>query len=483
MKISLSSTLLFCILTIFSSAASADKPEYYAVMMDGQKVGHAIMTREIKDGKVYTGQQMSMTISRMGVVMTAESSDSYIETIDAEPLGFESKMSVSGMESGSKGKILENGKMEVYVYAGGMGQTQIMDYPPDALMAEGVLKMQKKRGLNEGDKFTVKCFIPSMLAVGTVEAETFGKEKVKLFGTVATATKQKITTNINGQIIATIDYVGNDMKIYKSIMPSMGMNFELISCDKKFALSDNVIVDMLDETLVQCPAALPDRSTLKSVTYYLEPNDDVELAIPSEGSQSVSQEGKLTLVKVTQTKPDSPIALSYSGANKEILDATKPTQYIQSSDQSIIALAKQAIGNTQDAATAVYEIEKFVGDYITNKNMSVGYASAVEVANTKEGDCTEHAVLTAALCRAIGIPARIAVGLVYVDSLSEKKNVFGGHAWTEAYIGDKWIGLDATRGYGPGHIKLASGNGDPGDFLAMMNLMGSFEIKKVDIEK
>ena len=41
-------------------------------------------------------------------------------------------------------------------------------------------------------------------------------------------------------------------------------------------------------------------------------------------------------------------------------------------------------------------------------------ATAAEVARSREGDCTEHAVLLAALARARGIPARVAMGLVYV---------------------------------------------------------------------
>ena len=37
------------------------------------------------------------------------------------------------------------------------------------------------------------------------------------------------------------------------------------------------------------------------------------------------------------------------------------------------------------------------------------------------GDCTEHAVLAAAMCRAVEVPSRVAIGLVYV----EKESAFG----------------------------------------------------------
>ena len=40
---------------------------------------------------------------------------------------------------------------------------------------------------------------------------------------------------------------------------------------------------------------------------------------------------------------------------------------------------------TKDAATAARRIEKFVRKYINKKNLSVGYASALEVARSRRG--------------------------------------------------------------------------------------------------
>ena len=141
------------------------------------------------------------------------------------------------------------------------------------------------------------------------------------------------------------------------------------------------------------------------------------------------------------------------------------------------------------AAKAVNNIEAFVAKYVADKNLSVGYASAVEVARSKQGDCTEHAVLTAALCRAVGIPAQVVTGLAYVGEWRAMENGFGGHAWTQAYIGGKWIGLDAAfrgagrNGYDAAHIALAAGNGDPGDFFSLATTMGQFEFEKIEVKR
>ena len=82
------------------------------------------------------------------------------------------------------------------------------------------------------------------------------------------------------------------------------------------------------------------------------------------------------------------------------------------------------------------ELASWVGGYISNKNYGQGFASALEVMDTRAGDCTEHSVLLTALLRAAGISARPAVGVVYHEGS------FLGHMWTEVYV-DYWRTLDA----------------------------------------
>ena len=85
------------------------------------------------------------------------------------------------------------------------------------------------------------------------------------------------------------------------------------------------------------------------------------------------------------------------------------------------------------------------------------FASAAEVAKNREGDCSEHAVLLAATCRARGIPARVIIGLVY--SVPERRFLY--HMWNEVWIEDRWIPLDATLGrggIGAAHLKIRESN-------------------------
>jgi transglutaminase-like putative cysteine protease len=85
-------------------------------------------------------------------------------------------------------------------------------------------------------------------------------------------------------------------------------------------------------------------------------------------------------------------------------------------------------------------------------------ATADHVARTLEGDCTEFAMLTAAMCRAEGVPSRTAIGLIYAEPADAKRApCFAFHMWTEVWISGRWIPIDATlgKGYvGATHLKI-----------------------------
>ena len=100
-------------------------------------------------------------------------------------------------------------------------------------------------------------------------------------------------------------------------------------------------------------------------------------------------------------------------------------------------------------------IERWVHSHMDKKNYTEAFATADRVARTLEGDCTEHAVLAAAMCRAVGVPARTAFGLIYIEN---GKPAMGFHMWTEVWVRGQWMPIDATLGkgfVGATHIKVS----------------------------
>jgi transglutaminase-like putative cysteine protease len=116
---------------------------------------------------------------------------------------------------------------------------------------------------------------------------------------------------------------------------------------------------------------------------------------------------------------------------------------------------------------------------VSRKDFSQAFATAAEVAESREGDCTEHAVLLAALLRACGIASRVAIGLVYVESAAG----FGYHMWSEAYLDGQWIPLDGILGQGgtsAAYLKLTDssleGASSYSSFLPVAQVVGQLKI-------
>ena len=101
----------------------------------------------------------------------------------------------------------------------------------------------------------------------------------------------------------------------------------------------------------------------------------------------------------------------------------------------------------------------------------------------------EHTALYVAMARALGIPARIAVGLVYIHG------AFYYHAWPEVYIEEGsglraegsakglWLPVDPTLNEFPAnatHLRLARGGLDKQTVI--LPLMGKLTMDVLDVE-
>lgn len=129
--------------------------------------------------------------------------------------------------------------------------------------------------------------------------------------------------------------------------------------------------------------------------------------------------------------------------------------FINSADARVKELARRAVGEETDVWAKARRIERWVKQNMRVDN-AVPLEPASEAARQLRGDCRQYALLTAALCRAADIPARTAIGLLYVDK--GRRPLMGFHMWTEVWIEGQWLGLDATLGLGgvsAAHLKIS----------------------------
>jgi len=114
-----------------------------------------------------------------------------------------------------------------------------------------------------------------------------------------------------------------------------------------------------------------------------------------------------------------------------------PTPLLESDSPEVLAVAREVVGAATDAREAAARIGSFVFRTIEKGSPDIAELSAREILQRRMGDCSEHATLFLALCRAAGIPARRCSGFVCAGDL------WGGHAWAEIWVG-AWIGVDPT---------------------------------------
>jgi hypothetical protein len=170
--------------------------------------------------------------------------------------------------------------------------------------------------------------------------------------------------------------------------------------------------------------------------------------------------------------PDSALQAKYQLSQRAPVDAryTSPEPFIQSDDPHLRQLASRVVGSRLDPRAAAERLNSWVYRAIAPR-ATFGIPSALEVLKTRIGDCNEHAQLYVAMARAIGLPARVASGLAYVDGK------FYYHAWPEVYLGD-WVPVDPTFGQFPAdaaHLRFVVGG--LGRQTELLRLMGNLKIQ------
>jgi transglutaminase-like putative cysteine protease len=192
-----------------------------------------------------------------------------------------------------------------------------------------------------------------------------------------------------------------------------------------------------------------------------------------------------------------PRSLRSGPRDTEIERYLKAEPLLESDAPEIRAEAEQAVGGVTDDRGRAERLTRYVSGLL-DKKPTVSLPSAREVLRTKVGDCNEHTALFVAMARSIGMPARIAVGLVFMHG------AFYYHAWPEVYITDKdpstslgagpstplgagarglWLPVDPTLNQYPAdatHLRLTRGGLDKQ--AVVLPLIGRLTMTVLDVE-
>ena len=460
-----------------------------AVYIGGKKAGHVhTVTRKVKldDGReaIEVVSDSFLRLRRFGQTIQMEIRSRSLELakeghlLETETITRSSNIEVMRTKARVEGK-------ELVITVNTLGKTSTRRIPWANTPGPYALDQQIGNAyeLAEGETKEVEFFDASFQAM--VKGRIIGgkDEEVQLLDRSAKLRHVKFEIFLPGQakpFVTTDVWLNKEGDALKSHTPLLGgMVTYRVSKEVALAEPEELAEDIAVRTLVPIDGQL-DRpfETTKAVyrLHLAEGVDPSDLPLAKGPTQQyeLAQDGTILLTVFAEPQgPDEP---------KPGPKFLRSNSYLQSDNPKVRAYAKEAVGDAQDPLEQAIRMERWVFQNLTNKNFGVGFASAAAVAESMEGDCTEHAVLLAAMARAQGLPARVAIGFVYAPSVGQ----FGGHMWTEIYIDGHWRGFDATLGRGRPdavHIKLGDSALDGAEaMLTLLPIARAIEmIKKIEV--
>jgi hypothetical protein len=456
-----------------SNTSGAQKPvfeEWVVVVLDGKPCGFGstLTTKtDTASGPQYlTVHQEEFVVKRLGSNLKIMETTKVTEDSDGGVLSFD-QVSDAGSSVESSG-VREGDDMVV----SSRGQTQRFHLPRlSALGPEAVRRLTDAVSLKPDQTFSFDTFSTEYPQAVVVEkGKVAAQEMHEVRGVKRKLWRLTSEVSFMPGLLSTmwVDDKNNDVESL-TVLPGIGTMHEYVS-DRAECMKQPEGAEIFAGTLIHPQRALPSPRDLGQAVYRLIPVDlNQKISLWNQGEQRVlSSEPGSCEVEVTAprfTAADATWQLPHADT-PELHPYLQASAYLEVNAPEIQALARQAVGNEKNPVKAAHRIEHFVRDYITKKDLNIGFASAEETAKSREGDCTEHAVLCAALGRAAGLPTRCVVGFGYIppgadeptiaNTVDKDTGIFGFHMWAEAWIGpDQWVPMDAALdGFDVGHIAI-----------------------------
>jgi len=429
-----------------------------ALYLGDKKVGHGHIV-QTKDGSgefaMYrTEVTQSFTMIRNGDAVNLETISRFLEEPEqGKVMLFETEQSqgqpgmrMAGRTEGDTIRLTINGKEITIPYPKGA----VGPYTADLAI--------RKRGFEPGTVVEVDVFNdrdPRKSA--HYRNEVIRREVVDVAGKPSEAIRCDVRHSLfpDMNIVTWLDDKGFPL-VVENPLGAMG-TMRVVTCDKELAMKPNDPPDLFAASAIVPSKPLKDVQRLRRATFQVTSQNDAPVRLYSGDRQDVhSASPRVALVTVAVPGLIEKAALfqSIPVQDQRWEQYMKATTYLQSDDPRISKLGTEICGDEKNPVWIAKRIERVVFEKMQRRNLSKAFSTAAEVAETLEGDCTEHAVLAAAVARSIGLPSRIVTGLAYLEpgrgtglSTAADKGAFGFHMWAEVMVGpDIWWPVDAALG-------------------------------------
>jgi hypothetical protein len=486
------------------ATAAADRETWEIYTIQGTRVGYGrTAVKQVSAGgrrQLQVEGLQHLSIKRFNQRTEQEMSFTSSETPEGGLVEFQSEIRQGGVPQQTIGRVAGDRLMLETITQGQRQAASIpwsAEYGGFAALEQSLLQ----KPMQPGERRTLKALVIAINQVATIELTAHDYETVRLLsGTYDLLRIDTVTRFPDGQELSTLvwcDRTGDSLKTRTDVLGKAngdGEGLESFRATRAEALekTDAEGFDLGHDISVKVDRPLPERyaadpHATRQIRYRtrLEGGDPAAVFVAGDSQQVRAIDPHTAEITVYAIRPGQ------SGGNPEARedrpsdDDLQPNNLIQSDDARVVAMAKEAAGEEHDPWQTALRLERYVHRLIKKKDFSQAFATAAEVAEHPEGDCTEHAVLLAALCRARKIPARVAIGLVYLAG----QQCLAYHMWTEVYIDKRWIPIDATLakgGIGAGHLKLAhtnlKGASAYSAFLPVIKVAGRLKIEVEEVE-
>ncbi|GAB4548063.1 MAG: hypothetical protein Tsb0013_08380 [Phycisphaerales bacterium] len=488
--------LLIALMLALPAWASTDEDSrWYVVRLNGDKVGWMEERTATNDNaELVSTTVMHMTIARGVQPIEIEVRSEFIETPQGEPLRMRSYQSF-GLSPLETRYVFTDEGVKVTTLQNGRRTTKMQDTPEGDWLTPGEVTRFVRTRMRAGAQTIAFSSIDAGAGLTPVREEwtVIGDTTVEVFGKTVPAQEWRITESMAGTTSsAFVDKQGNALK---TTVFFGGLTIEMLAADEALAKAPFDAPEMMNASLVRIDESIPGARDTRRASFLLRHTGDEPVDLFAEGvfldagvqrTERVDDRSVRIVVDLDDNRP-APVTDALRA------DALGAGAYIDPTDPELVALAERAAAESPgfDGATALEKaklLERFVDGYVRHKNLGVGFATSSEVCRTREGDCSEHAMLLAALLRAHGIPARVATGLVYADGFMGERRIFGYHMWTQALIetdaGWVWHDVDAAIGtMDATHIAIdASTFADDDPVQGMLDVVTVFGALEIEVE-
>ena len=485
---------LFLLLLLSASNAGAAEPEpqatferWYALHMMGQPVGWMHVTEATRDGLIESASTYQISIKRGQAVVELSLEDRFVETAEGKPVRAEHTDNMGGAARTQTVEWTDEGAT-LTVRQGERVQKQPLELQDDWRTPAALQRFTRER-LAAGEKQIVARTMIFFNAPLVIESKQtiIGPTEVEVLGKIVPAVESQTTTSVMPNL-ASREYLDDQARLLRGAIQLGALSVDILAADEAIAREQINPPDLVASLMVEADHPIAQHDTVRKAKYVLSRIEGGDpLALPDTAIQRATTDQKGNVQVIVDVDAAEKVPQPPDEAYR------RATAMIDSDDPVVRALTTEALQGKDEISIEekIRLLHRFTHDHIQQRDMSVGYASASEAARTRKGDCTEHAVLLAAMLRAAEIPSRTVSGLIYTPAFLGRQNVFAYHMWTQAWVADadgggRWLDLDATREglFNATHITLSvTGPGAddaPESFTDIAPLLGNLHIRVIE---